>query len=60
MLVTPCQKVCKLNPKTNICIGCGRTLEEITNWFNYTDEQRLIVLDRLYNETNYVHIHKLK
>ncbi len=28
---SPCNKVCILNPE-QICIGCGRTLAEISNW----------------------------
>ena len=29
------------------CIGCSRTLDEITNWTNYTVEERTIVLERI-------------
>lgn len=28
---SPCTKQCKLDDE-NICLGCGRTLEQITNW----------------------------
>lgn len=27
---SPCVGVCEL--KDNVCIGCNRTIEEITNW----------------------------
>ena len=36
---SPCIKLCKLNDR-NECIGCGRSLEQIKNWGNYTDKER--------------------
>jgi predicted Fe-S protein YdhL (DUF1289 family) len=56
MLVTPCQGICKMNPTTNKCIGCFRTLEEITDWTSYTEEQRLNVMQRLYYENDFVFV----
>lgn len=35
---SPCTKVCKL--KDNICIGCGRTLQEISSWIKLTEQQK--------------------
>ncbi|WP_064691891.1 MULTISPECIES: DUF1289 domain-containing protein [Rhizobium] len=41
---TPCIHVCSLVSATGICAGCGRTLQEIGGWMNYTDtEQRRIM-----------------
>jgi len=31
---SPCKKICKLN-ECKICVGCGRTLDEIINWTKY-------------------------
>ena len=34
---SPCVAICKLNPETGKCIGCGRTAEEIRVYgLNYT------------------------
>lgn len=44
-LITPCIRVCKLN--NGFCIGCKRTEDEISNWFWYTDEKRLQVVESL-------------
>ena len=33
-----CVKICKLID--SVCIGCGRTSEQITEWTKYTDEKR--------------------
>ena len=29
---SPCTKICKINPVTNRCVGCGRTIEDIQNY----------------------------
>ncbi|NLG77240.1 MAG: DUF1289 domain-containing protein [Xanthomonadaceae bacterium] len=39
---SPCIKVCVLD-RQHVCIGCGRTLEEIAAWSRASlDEQRAI------------------
>ena len=35
---SPCIKICKLID--NVCIGCGRTAKQITEWTKYTDKER--------------------
>jgi predicted Fe-S protein YdhL (DUF1289 family) len=37
-IVSPCLNVCKI--ENNICVGCQRTLEQISNWSKMTDEER--------------------
>ena len=37
-IVSPCQNVCKI--EDNKCIGCHRTLEQISNWTKMSDEER--------------------
>lgn len=46
-MLTPCVGICRLKEK--VCIGCGRTVVEITNWSRYTDEVRLEIYNRLTN-----------
>jgi predicted Fe-S protein YdhL (DUF1289 family) len=46
-MITPCIKFCKVDPKTQICQGCQRTLNEIANWVHYTDSQRQKIMDQL-------------
>jgi predicted Fe-S protein YdhL (DUF1289 family) len=29
---TPCVKTCVIDPRSSLCIGCGRTIEEIAGW----------------------------
>jgi predicted Fe-S protein YdhL (DUF1289 family) len=49
-MLSPCIHVCKLN--NDVCVGCYRTLEEIANWTNYSEEQRLTIIDRIYDTIN--------
>jgi predicted Fe-S protein YdhL (DUF1289 family) len=44
---TPCIAVCMMDPKTNICFGCGRTLPEIARWHRMERAERLAVMDGL-------------
>ncbi len=37
---SPCIDKCKLNPKNNLCDGCFRTVEEISNWKKYSKKQK--------------------
>ena len=32
MIVSPCISICKTDPKTGYCYGCGRTMEERKIW----------------------------
>ena len=40
MIVSPCISICKRDPVTGFCYGCGRKIEEIKAWKdeNTTDE----------------------
>jgi predicted Fe-S protein YdhL (DUF1289 family) len=44
---TPCIKVCAMDARTRVCIGCGRTLEEIARWGTMNDGERKEIMDRL-------------
>jgi len=38
-----------MDNETGLCKGCYRTLGEIANWIDYTDEERLAILEDLKN-----------
>jgi predicted Fe-S protein YdhL (DUF1289 family) len=46
-ICTPCIRVCILDPETGLCEGCGRTGEEIGQWFAFTEEERLRIMGEL-------------
>jgi len=48
-VASPCVDICKLDSDF-VCIGCGRTIDEVLKWREYTDEQKKAVLDRIFGE----------
>ena len=42
---SPCISVCRY--ENEVCVGCGRTVEEVVNWFDMSDKEKQAVLDRL-------------
>lgn len=40
---SPCVNICQIDPDTDLCAGCLRTLHEIANWGHYSDEERRAV-----------------
>ena len=46
-IVSPCIGVCAINDSNGFCHGCYRTVEEIREWWNMTDEEREKVMGAL-------------
>jgi predicted Fe-S protein YdhL (DUF1289 family) len=44
---TPCISVCAIDPSTNRCAGCGRSLEEIARWTSMSATERQRIMDEL-------------
>ena len=44
---TPCIAVCLMDPKTSLCVGCGRTLPEIARWGRMESAERLSIMSGL-------------
>jgi predicted Fe-S protein YdhL (DUF1289 family) len=42
-LDSPCIDVCTLDAATQSCMGCGRTLQEIQGWIEFTPERRAAI-----------------
>ena len=44
-VVSPCISVCQLDPRTGLCLGCLRSLKEISSWSRISkDEQREVLV----------------
>ncbi len=43
-LASPCVKLCRIDPESGLCEGCGRTLGEIAAWTRMSDEERDAVM----------------
>jgi predicted Fe-S protein YdhL (DUF1289 family) len=47
VIETPCIKVCTIHAASRLCLGCGRTLDEIARWVDYTDRERAEIMSKL-------------
>jgi predicted Fe-S protein YdhL (DUF1289 family) len=44
---SPCTKVCTIDPRSKLCIGCSRSLQEIGNWSRLSEAERLSIMAEL-------------
>jgi hypothetical protein len=44
---TPCTKICVVDPRSGLCVGCGRSLDEIGQWTVLTDDERRRIMAQL-------------
>ncbi|HEX3943417.1 MAG TPA: DUF1289 domain-containing protein [Rhizomicrobium sp.] len=47
MIESPCIKVCTMDAASGLCIGCGRTLDEIARWSSFTHAERCAIMGAL-------------
>jgi predicted Fe-S protein YdhL (DUF1289 family) len=47
MIKSPCVKVCTLDARSGLCLGCGRTIDEITRWATMSASERTRVMSEL-------------
>ena len=54
MIISPCISICKTDPKTGYCYGCGRSNEEKKIWKleNTTDVWKIKNLEDIKNRLN--------
>ena len=54
MIISPCISICKTDPVTGYCYGCGRSNEEKKNWKNEntTDEWKIENLQKIQKRLN--------
>ncbi|MGH6831773.1 MAG: DUF1289 domain-containing protein, partial [Methyloceanibacter sp.] len=44
---TPCVNICLLDTETGLCVGCGRSIEEIARWSAMSDAERRAIMREL-------------
>ncbi|HWM30833.1 MAG TPA: DUF1289 domain-containing protein [Methyloceanibacter sp.] len=44
---TPCVNICLLDADLGLCVGCGRTIEEISRWATMSDRERRAIIGEL-------------
>ena len=37
---SPCIGICQIDQKTSHCVGCLRTIEEISRWSSFTHKEK--------------------
>jgi predicted Fe-S protein YdhL (DUF1289 family) len=47
MIESPCLKICTLDARSGLCLGCGRTIDEIARWTAMGAGERARVMDML-------------
>lgn len=46
-VASPCIKQCKISSDSGLCVGCLRTIDEITVWSRADRELKLAILEKL-------------
>lgn len=46
-VASPCVKLCVVHPEARICVGCYRSIDEISGWSRMTAEERSTVMAEL-------------
>ena len=46
-IATPCIDVCKMDSTSGLCLGCGRTLDEIARWGSMREHERATIMQAL-------------
>ena len=49
MIKSPCKNVCELDPNTGFCLGCNRSIDEITNWSQKNDKEKIEIIKKTEN-----------
>lgn len=48
---SPCIKVCLIHPESRLCVGCSRSIEEITGWSRMSPGDRRAIMSALPSRT---------
>ncbi len=44
---SPCNRICVVHPTLRMCIGCGRSLDEIAGWVALSEAERRQIMTQL-------------
>jgi predicted Fe-S protein YdhL (DUF1289 family) len=47
VVLSPCVKVCTIDPASGLCVGCRRTLTEIAQWAALSEDDRARIMAEL-------------
>ena len=46
-MISPCINICRIEPTSRLCLGCLRSMDEITGWSKMTPEERARIMAEL-------------
>lgn len=46
-MISPCIRLCVIDPATALCAGCARTLGEIAGWSSFDEAERERIMREL-------------
>jgi uncharacterized protein len=44
---SPCRQICVVHPTRQLCLGCGRSLDEIARWIDFDTAERASIMAQL-------------
>jgi len=47
MIESPCVKICTLDARSGLCLGCGRSIDEIARWTAVSAAERARLMNEL-------------
>jgi predicted Fe-S protein YdhL (DUF1289 family) len=47
MIASPCAKICTLDARSGLCLGCERNIDEIARWSAMSAAERVQVMSKL-------------
>jgi predicted Fe-S protein YdhL (DUF1289 family) len=47
MIESPCVKICTLDARSGLCLGCRRSIDEIARWSSMDDAERARIMAQL-------------
>ena len=47
MIESPCVNICTLDARSGLCLGCGRTIDEISRWGAISADERARIMREL-------------
>ena len=50
LIESPCISICRYEDE--VCVGCGRTVDEVVGWYDLTDDEKQAVLKRLEKDSD--------
>ena len=50
--ISPCIGVCSIDPKSNLCLGCHRSSDEIAIWPQIDNQKALEIMKEIKNRSH--------